>query len=93
MRMPIALDDLRSNGCGLKAKLRAQGAVLTGLPETLRRRRRVQATSRLTAVDFATHLTASIDSPFLPVHNAGPAARLLSIYWAFSRCALGVRVG
>jgi len=58
-------------GGWLGAKLRAQGAVLRGLPSMLRRRAAVQAASTVSAREFARALTAGLDSPFL-----GPAARL-----------------
>ena len=65
----------------LPSKLRAQGAVIAGLPMTLRRRRSVQATRRLTTRQFAAHLTASLDSPYLPVSEAGWPAAAQSMYW------------
>jgi GT2 family glycosyltransferase len=65
----------------LGAKLRAQVATLAGLPSTLRRRRDVQRTRRIGAKEFASHLTASLDSPYL----AGAANPLLrvpqALYW------------
>ena len=69
----------------LGAKLRAQAAVLTGLPRTLARRQTVQATRRLTARQFATHLTASLDSEFLPLAQDGLPARIQRAYWALVR--------
>src|SRR5919201_1191451 len=54
-----------SRGGWLRAKLRAQAAVLASLPAMLRRRRAVQATRRIAARAFAERLTASLDSPYL----------------------------
>jgi N-acetylglucosaminyl-diphospho-decaprenol L-rhamnosyltransferase len=72
----------------LGAKLRAQLAVLAGLPQTLRRRRAVQATAQLTAAQFASHLTAALDSDFLPLEADGWPARLQAGYWRLVRAAL-----
>jgi N-acetylglucosaminyl-diphospho-decaprenol L-rhamnosyltransferase len=47
----------------LGAKLRAQAATIAGLPRTLRRRRVVQRTRRISAGKLAERLTASLDSP------------------------------
>jgi GT2 family glycosyltransferase len=66
----------------LAAKLRADGAVLAGLPGTLARRRRVQATRRVSTRTFAGRLTASLASSYLSVNAAGWAARGQAIYWA-----------
>lgn len=77
----------------LGPKLRAQLAVLTGLPQTWRRRRAVQATRRLTASQFAAHLTASLDSEFLPMDATGLAARMQSGYWHLIRRALAIFAG
>ena len=78
-----------ARGGWLRAKLRAEGAVLRRLPATLRRRAVVQASTRISPREFARALTASLDSPFL-----GPAARLRPLgaaqaaYWRFVRAAL-----
>lgn len=77
----------------LGAKLRAQAAVVFGLPRTLRRRRSVQATSRVTAAEFATHLSASVDSPYLPIDAASWTARMQTAYWAVVRRALAAGGG
>jgi N-acetylglucosaminyl-diphospho-decaprenol L-rhamnosyltransferase len=66
----------------LEAKLRADGVVLTDLPATLGRRRRVQATGRVSTRTFAWHLTASLDSAYLTVSPTSWAARAQAIYWA-----------
>jgi GT2 family glycosyltransferase len=49
----------------LVPKLRAQAAVIAGLPRTLARRSAVQRTRRIGAAEFAAHLTSSLDSPYL----------------------------
>ncbi len=66
----------------LAAKLRADAAVLTGLPITLRRRRRVQATRRVQAWMLAARLTASLDSSYLTVSPTSRAARAQAAYWS-----------
>jgi GT2 family glycosyltransferase len=72
----------------LASKLRADAVVLHGLPATLRRRSAVQATRRISATEFASHLTASLDSPYVPIGNRHPAARAQAAYWAAVRRVL-----
>ena len=74
----------------MKAKLRAQGAVLRGLPAMLRRRRAVQATRRIDASAFATPLAATLDSPYLEGAASVPGVDALQrLYWRAVRAALG----
>ncbi|MEA2210286.1 MAG: hypothetical protein QOF83_234 [Solirubrobacteraceae bacterium] len=77
----LALLVLAGRGGWLTAKLRAQLAVLTGLPEIARRRRRVQATRAISAASFAGRLTASLESDFLPDIGDGPAGHAQAGYW------------
>jgi GT2 family glycosyltransferase len=76
-------------GGWLRAKLRAQAAVVALLPAMLRRRRAVQETAVIAPSAFAAHLTPSLDSPFL-----APAARIpglraaLDVFWRLVRAAL-----
>jgi GT2 family glycosyltransferase len=74
----------------LASKLRAQAAVLGGLPTTLRRRRSVQAIRRVSALEFSSHLSASLDSAYLPIDERHWAARLQRAYWAAVRRVLAV---
>jgi GT2 family glycosyltransferase len=74
----------------LASKLRAQLAVLCGLPETLRRRRSVQAHRRITALEFSSHLSASLDSAYLPIGERHWAFRLQRAYWAAVRRLLAL---
>jgi N-acetylglucosaminyl-diphospho-decaprenol L-rhamnosyltransferase len=75
----------------LAAKLRAQAAVIAGLPATLARRRRVQLKRRIGAAEFAARLTASLESPYLAAASkpwlSGPQA----LYWRIVRLAIGAR--
>lgn len=90
----IALLPVAARGGWLSAKLRAQAAVLRGLPWALRRRRRVQATRAADAQVFAAALTASLDSPYLGGAARVPVLRALqSAYWATVTRLLGVRIG
>ena len=66
----------------LAAKLRADAAVVTGLPATFVRRRNVQATRRVHTRAFAARLTATLDSSYLAVNASSWAARAQAIYWA-----------
>lgn len=84
----IALVAIAAANGWLGAKLRAQLAVVMGLPGTLRRRRAVQATARLSAAEFAAHLTSALDSDFLPLDATSAPARLQAIYWRLVRAAL-----
>lgn len=87
----LALLAAAARGGWLRAKLRANAAVLRELPRTLARRRQVQRTRQVSAAQFAQTLTASLDSPYLPM----PDSRLLSapqaLYWKLVLLALGTR--
>jgi N-acetylglucosaminyl-diphospho-decaprenol L-rhamnosyltransferase len=72
----------------LGAKLRAQAAGIAGLPRTLSRRRAVQGTRRIGAREFARHLTASLDSPYLHVAASAWISRPQAIYWQLARALL-----
>jgi GT2 family glycosyltransferase len=85
----VALVAIAAANGWLGAKLRAELAVIAELPATWRRRRAVQATARLSAAEFAAHLTAALDSDFLPLDPGGAAARLQAAYWRLVRAALG----
>ena len=77
----LALLVLAGRGGWLTAKLRAQFAVLAGLPEIARRRRRVQATRSISAAAFAGRLTASLESDFVPDIGDGPIGHAQAGYW------------
>ena len=73
----------------LRAKLRAQGAVLRSLPGLMARRRAVQATRTIPAREFAAALTAELDSPFLGrVARVGVVRALVGAYWRAVRALL-----
>jgi N-acetylglucosaminyl-diphospho-decaprenol L-rhamnosyltransferase len=77
-------------GGWLRAKLRAQGAVLRSLPAMLRRRRGVQATRRIAPRAFAEPLAASLDSPYLVGAARVPGVDAVQRrYWRAVRAALG----
>ena len=61
-------------GGWLRAKLRAQRAVVRELPLILERRRRVQRTRRVAVGEFAAGFTTSLDSPHLAMAHAIPGA-------------------
>ena len=88
LAIELAIHATAARSGWLRAKLRADVAVLGGLPAIIGRRRSVQATRRITAREFASHLTASLDSPYLPVHDSHPAARAQAAYWAAVRRVL-----
>jgi GT2 family glycosyltransferase len=77
-------------GGWLRAKLRAQAAVVRSLPSMLRRRRAVQATRRVQPRAFAAPLAASLDSPYLEVAARVPGVDAVQrLYWRAVRAALG----
>jgi N-acetylglucosaminyl-diphospho-decaprenol L-rhamnosyltransferase len=79
----LVLLAIAARGGWLGAKLRAQRAVLRTLPWSLRRRRSVQATRRVSAREFAAWLSDRLDSPFLGPAAEVPAARTVqAAYWA-----------
>jgi GT2 family glycosyltransferase len=75
-------------GGWLRAKLRAQVAVLRELPAILRRRRAVQATRVIATADFARTLSASLDSPYLAAARGVPG--LAAAQAAFYRAVLAL---
>jgi len=74
----------------LAPKLRAQAATLADLPRTLASRRAVQRTRRIGVSEFAGHLSASLDSPYLAAAHS-PLLRVpQALYWSLVRRALAV---
>jgi N-acetylglucosaminyl-diphospho-decaprenol L-rhamnosyltransferase len=85
----LALLAVAGRGGWLRAKLRAQLAVLRSLPIALARRRAIQS-RRDDGADFLAGLSASLDSPFLGAAAQVPAIRALQAgYWRAVRGALG----
>jgi N-acetylglucosaminyl-diphospho-decaprenol L-rhamnosyltransferase len=74
----------------LGSKLRAQAAVIAGLPRTLARRRRVQSTRRIAAAAFAGHLTSSLDSPYLAIADKRWLSAPQALYWRLVSGALSL---
>jgi GT2 family glycosyltransferase len=77
----------------LGAKLRAQAAAIRGLPNTLARRRTVQRGRRIGAREFAAHLTASLDSPYLAAARSPWLSLPQALYWRLVRGALALLAG
>jgi hypothetical protein len=70
-------------------KLRADLEVLVWLPRLLRERRVLRRTRRVSAAEFASALTADLDSPFIPAAaRSAPAKLLLRTYWRAVRALL-----
>jgi N-acetylglucosaminyl-diphospho-decaprenol L-rhamnosyltransferase len=85
----VALLPIARRDGWLGAKLRADAAVVRALPRIFARRRRVQAARRISAAEFAAHLTAGLDSPYLAVPSwARGLAALQRRYWALARALL-----
>lgn len=74
----------------LGAKLRAQAAVVGGLPRTLARRRAVQRERRISAREFAGHLTSSLESPYLAAAGSPRLSLPQAIYWNLVRQTLSL---
>jgi N-acetylglucosaminyl-diphospho-decaprenol L-rhamnosyltransferase len=74
----------------LTAKLRSQTAAIAGLPRTLTRRRRVQATRRIGAAEFASHLTSSLESPYLQAASSRWLRVPQALYWRLVRGILSL---
>ena len=86
----VALALAAWRGGWLRAKLRAQAAVIRSAPAMLRRRRAVQATRRIEAAAFAEPLAASMDSPYLEAAAGVPGVEALQRwYWRAVHAALG----
>jgi len=78
-----------ARGGWLRAKLRAQAAVLRELPQILARRREVQARRTVGARRLAEQLSASLDSAYLSGTAGMPRlAALQRAYWAAVRALL-----
>lgn len=72
-----------------RQKLAASGEVLRWLPRLLRERRQVQATRAVSAAEFASWLSADLDSPFIPAAARSTPVRLvLRAYWRAVRAIL-----
>ena len=85
----LALLMVASRGGWLRAKLRAQAAVLRDLPEIRARRRLVQRARAISAVAFADRLTADLANPYLGgLARVPTVVRLQRAYWALVRSAL-----
>ena len=79
----LGLLAVAAQGGWLRAKLRAQWAVLRSLPAMRARRRAVQAAARVDAPQFARVLSADLDSPFLgPLARVAPLVAAQRAYWA-----------
>jgi GT2 family glycosyltransferase len=87
----LGLLAVAARGGWLGPKLRAQAAVLAGLPRTLARRRTVQHGRRIGSHELATHLTASLDNPYLTSSTSNPWMTVpQAAYWRLVRLALSL---
>jgi N-acetylglucosaminyl-diphospho-decaprenol L-rhamnosyltransferase len=84
----IALIAMSARGGWLRAKLASQAAVLSQMPSIVRRRRRVQAKRTASAAEFARHLSASLESPYLVGLQRSRLRRVQSAYWDAVRALL-----
>jgi N-acetylglucosaminyl-diphospho-decaprenol L-rhamnosyltransferase len=87
----VALLAIAARGGWLGAKLRAQAAIAKDLPWIMSRRRRVQAMRVIGPAEFASHLTASLDNPYLDTAAGNRLVQgLQAAYWHGVQRALGV---
>jgi N-acetylglucosaminyl-diphospho-decaprenol L-rhamnosyltransferase len=86
----LGLLAVAARGGWLWPKLRAQGAVLGGLPRTLARRRTVQQNRRIGSRELATHLTASLDSSYLSAASSPLLSAPQALYWGLVRRILSL---
>jgi N-acetylglucosaminyl-diphospho-decaprenol L-rhamnosyltransferase len=84
----IALIAMAARDGWLRAKLASQAAVVRALPSILRRRREVQANRTAIAVEFARHLSASLESPYLGGLQRRRLRSLQRAYWSGVRALL-----
>jgi N-acetylglucosaminyl-diphospho-decaprenol L-rhamnosyltransferase len=75
------------------AKVRAQAAVIRGLPRTLARRRAVQRRRRISTGEFADQLTSSLESPYLSAAGSPWLAAPQALYWRLVRGVLALFAG
>jgi GT2 family glycosyltransferase len=82
--IPVAI----AGGWG-RQKLAATLDTIRWLPRLLRERRQVQATRRVSAAEFASWLTADLDSPFIgAAARSAPVRLALRAYWRAVRFLL-----
>ena len=85
----VALLVVARRGGWLRAKLAADFAALRWLPRLVLERHRIQASRTVTAGQFASNLTADLDSPFFPGFvRRNPVRAAMRLYWGFVRLVL-----
>jgi GT2 family glycosyltransferase len=88
----LALLAVSASGGWGKQKLAADFEALRWLPRLLRERRQVQATRTVSAAEFASWLSADLDSPFIAgAARSLPVRLALRSYWRLVRVLLGRR--
>jgi GT2 family glycosyltransferase len=86
----LALIAVSISGGWWRQKLAANLEFLRWLPRLLRERRQIQATRTVTAAEFASWLSADLDSPFISAAARSlPVRLLLRGYWRLTRLLLG----
>jgi N-acetylglucosaminyl-diphospho-decaprenol L-rhamnosyltransferase len=86
----LGLLAVAARGGWLRPKLRAQAAVLSSLPHMRRRRRIVQQNRRIGSRELASHLTASLDSPYLAAASHPLLSAPQAAYWRLVRLVLSL---
>jgi GT2 family glycosyltransferase len=88
----LALVPIALAGGWLRQKLAAWGDTLGSLPRLWRERRAIQATRTIGAGEFATGLTADLDSAYLGAAGRSRLIRAgLRAYWSLALALLGAR--
>ncbi len=86
----LALAAIAAAGGWLPQKLAAWGQTLASLPRLVSERRRIQARRRIGAAEFASCLSADLDSNYLGAAARSPLLRtLLRAYWSAVVALLG----
>lgn len=79
-----------SRGGWLRSKISANLQLLRWLPRLIGERRRIQASRRIPAGEFAGTMTPDLDSPFFPSFvRSAPVRLVLRGYWRLVRLLLG----
>jgi GT2 family glycosyltransferase len=85
----IALLVVARRGGWLRAKLAADLTVLRWLPRLVIERRKIQASRTVSSGEFASNMTADLDSPFFPEFvGRNPVRGVMRLFWRCVRFVL-----
>lgn len=85
----VALLFVARRGGWLSTKLAADFALLRWIPRLLIERRRIQSSRKVSAGEFASNMTAELDSPFFPEFvRRNPVRAAMRLYWRVVRLVI-----